>query len=272
MLKNKKITTSKVKPFPVFLLLDVSGSMDVVIDPENTRETGQTIFDDGQEWDLVEGGTSKIQLLNDAVKKMITSFTEEENMDTEFLISIITFGDKAKLHLSPTRASEVSLQEFQTQGETAMGAALKLAKEQIENKEIVPSRAYRPTVVLVSDGVPNDDWEPAMHAFINQGRSSKCFCMAMGVGDDADKSVLAKFIENTPELAQQGDTKIPNKVFFSDDAESLHRFFQRVTMSVMTHTKSKNLNVVPASSRIKLDGGSVKDDSEDSLRGSNGFM
>ncbi|PIE52094.1 hypothetical protein CSA37_08555, partial [Candidatus Fermentibacteria bacterium] len=99
MFDPKKFSTLKPKPFPVFLLLDVSGSMDMAIDPENTRRTGQTIFEDGQEWEIVEGGTTKTQLLNDAVKKMIDSFKEEEKMETEFLVSVITFGDEACVHL-----------------------------------------------------------------------------------------------------------------------------------------------------------------------------
>lgn len=246
MFDPKKFTTTQAKPFPVFLLLDVSGSMDIVIDPENTHRTGETAFIDGQHVEFVEGGTTKTQLLNEAVKKMIESFKEEEKMEAEFWISIITFGDKAHLHIKLTKASEISLTEFEAEGETAMGAALKLAKEQIENKEIVPSRAYRPTVVLVSDGAPNDNWEMPMQKFVHEGRSSKCFCLAMGIGDDADKNVLSKFIENTPYLAQQGDTKIPNKVFYADDAERLHEFFQKVTMSVTSRSKSSNPNQIPS--------------------------
>ena len=242
MFEPKKFTTTQIKPFPVLLLLDVSGSMDMVIDPENTRRTGKTVFEDGQEWEIVEGGTTKTELLNDAVKKMINSFSSEEKMETEFLISIITFGDKAKVHTQPTKASEIIWHKMEAHGKTAMGDALSIAKKLIENKEIIPSRAYRPTVVLVTDGVPNDDWKQAMQLFVHEGRSSKCFCVAMGIGDDADISVLNQFIENTPYLAQKGDDKIPNKVFYADDASSLHEFFQKVTMSVTSRSKSNSPN------------------------------
>lgn len=249
MFYPKKFTTTKAKPFPVFLLLDISGSMDMVIDPENTQRTGQTLFEDGQEWEIVEGGTTKTQLLNDAVIKMINAFKDEEKMETEFLVSIITFGDAAQLHLLPTKASDVKWTDVTASGETALGAALKLAQDQIENKEVVPSRAYRPTVVLVSDGVPNDDWKSAMQKFVHEGRSSKCFCVAMGIGADADKDVLGKFIENTPYLAQQGQTKVPNRVFSANDAESIHEFFQKVTMSVTSRSKSNNPNQIPSVSK-----------------------
>ena len=40
---------------------------------------------------------------------------------------------------------------------TPMGTALKMAKDMIDDKQETPSRIYRPAVVLVSDGAPNDD-------------------------------------------------------------------------------------------------------------------
>ena len=255
MFDPMKFTTNVAKPFPVFLLLDVSGSMDAVIDPENTKRTGKKVFDDGQEWEIVEGGTTKIQLLNDAVRKMIASFKLEEKMETKFLVSIITFGDTAQLHLPPTRASEIKWNNLSAYGKTALGATLRLAKEQIENKEVIPSRAYRPTVVLVSDGVPNDDWKPAMKSFVHEGRSSKCFCVAMGIGDDADMSVLNSFIKNTPYLAQQEENKVPNKVFHADDAEHIHEFFEKVTMTVTTRSNSSNPNLIPSVSKDMDDDG-----------------
>ena len=57
MFDSTKFTVQKAKPLPVFLLLDVSGSMAEVVDPENVRRTGQTLESDGKTWELVEGGT-----------------------------------------------------------------------------------------------------------------------------------------------------------------------------------------------------------------------
>lgn len=245
MFDPKKFTTTEAKPLPVFLILDVSGSMNMVIDPENTIRTGKTVFEDGKEWSIVEGGITKIQILNDAVKEMLNSLAEEEKMDTEFTVSVITFGDDANLHLLPTKASQIQWLDLAAQGQTAMGAALSLTKKMIEDKETIPSRAYRPTVVLVSDGCPNDDWEKVMDAFVHEGRSSKCFCVAMGIGEDADMEILNKFIVNTPYLAQQGETKIKNKVFYADNASHLHEFFQKVTMSTTSRSRSSNPNQIP---------------------------
>lgn len=46
MFDPSKFTVPNAKPLPVFLLLDVSDSMDEVVDPENVRRTGQTVVSD----------------------------------------------------------------------------------------------------------------------------------------------------------------------------------------------------------------------------------
>ena len=247
MFDPSKFTAAKAKPLPVFLLLDVSGSMGEVADPEDVRRTGQTFANDGQTWELVEGGTSKIQILNDAVRRMIDSFAAEERMETEFLISIITFGDRVAQHLAPGVASSVHWTDMEADGRTAMGAAFSLVKRLIEDKNVIPSRAYRPTVVLVSDGQPTDDWEHPLEALITGGRSAKCFFMSMGIGDDSGTQVLARFISQTPVLAEVNGTPVLNTVFHATDADKIREFFRKVTMSVTTRSKSQNPNAIPTS-------------------------
>ncbi|MEY1273641.1 vWA domain-containing protein [Proteus mirabilis] len=212
MFDPKKFTTPAAKPLPVVLLLDVSSSM----------------------------SGDKIENLNKAVEDMLDTFAQEEKMETEILVSVITFGNQVELQVPYTKASQVQWQGLQANGMTPMGTALKMAKAMIEDKETTPSRAYRPTIVLVSDGQPNDSWEKPLEDFISEGRSSKCDRMAMAIGRDADETVMKRFIEGTP-----------HDLFYAENAGQLHEFFQRVTMSVTMRTQSKNPNVVPAS--IELD-------------------
>lgn len=212
MFDPKKFTTPTARPLPVVLLLDVSGSM-----------SGE-----------------KIDNLNKAVRDMLDAFAQEEKMETEILVSVITFGDQVELYVPYTRASQVHWQGLQASGMTPMGTALEMAKAMIEDKETTPSRAYRPTIVLVSDGQPNDCWERPLEDFILEGRSSKCDRMAMAIGRDADEAVLKRFTEGTP-----------HDLFYAENAGQMHEFFQRVTMSVTLRTKSRNPNVLPAS--IELD-------------------
>jgi uncharacterized protein YegL len=175
---------------------------------------------------------SKIKALNQAVREMIESFKQFETHELHINVSIITFGP-VNLFLPYTSANDVTWQDLETVGATPIGGALKMAKAMIECKKTTPSRAYRPAVVLVSDGMPTDDWQQAMSDFVSNGRSAKCDRMAMAIGREAPTQVLNKFVEGTP-----------NPLFEASNAKDLARFFKRVTMSVTTRSASKNPNIL----------------------------
>lgn len=208
-----KFTAPKAKPLPVIILLDVSGSM----------------------------SGDKIRNLNDAVRDMLNTFSDTENGETEIHVAIITFGSQVTLHQPLASASTINWQDLSAGGMTPLGTALQMAKAMIEDKDVVPSRAYRPTVVLVSDGGPNDAWEKPLNAFISDGRTAKCDRLAMAIGADADEAVLGRFIEGTS-----------NQLFYAENAKQLRDFFKFVTMSVTIRTKSQTPNNVPEASAIDI--------------------
>lgn len=206
MFDPSKFTVQKAKPLPIMLMLDVSGSMSGI----------------------------KIDTLNEAVRTMLESFADEEKMETEILVSIVTFGEEVKRLFPFTPASQVQFSDLQARGGTPLGTACAMVKAIIDDKDETPGRAYRPTIVLVSDGRPGDNWKPAMQALINDGRSAKCDRMAMAIGNDADLAVLGEFVDGTP-----------NPLFEAHRASEIRNFFKRVTMSVTTRTKSKDPNQIP---------------------------
>ncbi|MCL1058669.1 VWA domain-containing protein [Shewanella gelidimarina] len=205
-------TVAKAKPLPVVLLLDVSTSMQ---------------------------GNS-INELNVAVKEMFTDFANAEKNEIEILVSIITFGAEVLLHTPYTSAKDIEWQDMTVSGMTPMGTAFSMAKAMIEDKETTPSRAYRPTIVLVSDGAPNDSWEQPLRELVKEGRSQKCDRMAMAIGSDTSNSVLNEFVSGTE-----------NKVFTAQDSSQIQEFFKFVTMSVTTRTQSQNANVVPKQEEVQ---------------------
>lgn len=215
MFDPSKFTVTKARPLPIHLLIDTSGSM--------------------------QG--EKIDALNGAVAEMLRAFAGEERMETVIEVGVINFGgDQARVFLPPTRAVDIRWTPLSAEGYTPLGGALRLAKAQIEDKTVTPSNAYRPTVILISDGEPNDDWEQAMEDFTGQGRSAKCDRMAMAIGARADAQVLRRFIQGTR-----------HSLFTAGDAAHLHKFFQKVTMSIRARTRSSNPNDVPDAPEFKLD-------------------
>jgi uncharacterized protein YegL len=210
-----QFTYQTPKTLPVVLLFDTSGSM---------HENG------------------KIAVLNSAVNEMLTSFKNLDATNASISVSIITFGGNAQICQELKPVSEIGEINMIASGMTPMGGAVRLAKEMIENKEIITSRTYRPTVVLVSDGMPNDSWEDAIDLFKNDGRSAKCYRMAMGIGVEegtTEHKVLENFISNE------------ERVYSAEDASNIRKFFKYVTMSVTSRTRSQNPNIVPKKEEIE---------------------
>lgn len=206
-----KYTVAKARPLPVILMLDRSGSM----------------------------GGDKISTLNSAVNEMIQSFKTAGQGEVEINLGIISFGDGGATYDLPLQpVADITGIALNASGGTPMGMALKMAKDLIEDKEIIPSKGYRPAVVLVSDGEPNDSWQRPMDNFISGGRSSKCERFAMAIGTSQEDPVLNRFLSGTE-----------NKVFLASDADKIRDFFKFVTMSVSVRSRSQNPNaLLPAAS------------------------
>lgn len=206
MFDPSKYTVPKARPLPVILLLDCSGSM-----------SGQ-----------------KINILNQAVQEMIEDFKKGANNEVEINVAVITFGGDVRYLLPLQPASQVPEIALTANGGTPMGVALHMAKDLIEDKSIIPSKSYRPAVVLVSDGEPNDsDWDVHMNNFLNSGRSSKCERFALAIGTSKDDPVLNLFLGNSD-----------HDVFLASEVDQIRDFFKFVTMTVSTRASSQAPNTV----------------------------
>ena len=55
-------------------------------------------------------------------------------------------------------------------------------------------RALPPAVLLISDGMPTDDYKPALGRFLDEPMGRRAVRMAVGIGRDADLEVLERFV------------------------------------------------------------------------------
>ena len=189
---------------PVVLLLDVSGSM----------------------------GGDKIDNLYAATVKMIETFAEEGKKEIPYKVAIITFGASIDYHTPYTDATKDlanNLSRFDANGMTPLGTALRMAKDLIEDKTVTKSKWYRPAVVLVSDGCPNDDnWQSSLQDFISTGRTARCQRLSMGIGNDADYNMLKTFASEDMEKIS-GTDKL---CFKAEDAADIVKVFKLISVSI----------------------------------------
>jgi uncharacterized protein YegL len=203
---NQFVTNLK-RPLPVFLLLDSSGSM----------------------------GGEKVNALNTAVKQMVADFKGEKLSEVALQLSIITFGGAAKIVTELVDINEFQFTPISANGGTPLGAALDLLSTIINNKEKVTSKGYKPTIVLVSDGQPNDvGWEAKLESFVSGARTGKCERWSLAIGSDADKLMLKRFINNPLDKVVEADG--------NEASTKIVDFFKLVTMTTTARAKSVNPN------------------------------
>lgn len=243
----QKSIRTEAKPFPVLLLLDTSRSMDAVIHITNMRVIGHE-FSDGQEWDIVDGDEiyTRISELNRSVEEMLQEFTDLCKNGTPVTVGVISFNSVAtQIRLDGTHtftpADKVRWTQLKADGETSLGAALSLAKQLLEDKTETPGHAYRPLVILVSDGAPTDNWQAPLDRFMHDGRSSRCDRLAMMVGEASGTPVFPGAVKAFAEGTG-------NEPVYASKAEEISRFFKFITMSVSARSRSTQPNDTPQAS------------------------
>lgn len=155
----KEFSVASARPLPVVIMADVSHSMS----------------DDG-----------KIDVLNSSIREMVAAFAQEDSDRAEIHIAVITFGGKAVLQVPLTPARDVNWTPAEARGRTPLGAAIDIATALIQDRDSLPRRSYRPTIVLASDGHPTDDWHGPLTRLSESDRSKAAQRFALAIGADAD--------------------------------------------------------------------------------------
>lgn len=189
----------QARTLPVILLVDTSGSM-------------------RQE--------DKIDVLNDSVAEMIKELVSADAGHGFITLTLIAFGGaSAEVIQRNVPAADISFTPLAARGKTPMGHAFELARELIEDRDEISSKAYRPTIALISDGLPVPALSGQLEALVDSDRGSKSSRFALAIGADADRDLLAQF-------ASGGDVRE------ASEAAEIRNFLQWVTNTVTQVTLS----------------------------------
>ena len=142
----------------------------------------------------------KIQALNNAIHECIPSTREasSNNAFADMVVRAIRFSNGAQWHVTtPTPVEDFVWTDLEAGGVTDLGAAIKLLSSEL-TPEKMGQRALPPVIVLLSDGSPTDEWEKALTEFnkTGWGRPGRTVRVAVAIGRDSNKEVLAQFTGN----------------------------------------------------------------------------
>lgn len=183
-----------MRRLPVYLLLDVSGSMS------------------GEPIEAVKTG----------VQTLVSTLRQDPYaLETAFL-SVITFDTNAKQVAPLTELATFQTPSISASGTTSLGEALGLLADRVE-AEVGKTTAevkgdWKPLIFIMTDGVPTDDWKKGLEK-LKKARTG--IIVACAAGQGADTSVLKQITEVVVQL----DTA---------DSSTIKAFFKWVSASVST--------------------------------------
>ena len=157
------------RPLHFFVLADCSGSM---------------------------AADGKMPALNNALRETVPHLADvaAQNPHAEILVRVARFATGASWHIGqPTPIGEFSWVDLEPGGYTDLGAAFALVAAEL----VVPpmeERALPPALVLISDGMPTDEWEEGLEYLLATPWGQRSVRAAVAIGRDASREVLGAFI------------------------------------------------------------------------------
>ena len=193
-----QVTPSPRKIMTLFYLVDTSGSM-----------TGD-----------------KIGSVNSAMEEAITVDLPDistANDDAEIRVAIMQFSSGCSW-ITPTSGpigiGDVIWNDLHANGLTDLGAACTELDKKLSRNEFLESQtgASAPVILLFSDGGPTDTWEKGLEQLKRNNWFKHAVKIAIAIGEDADKNVLATF------------TGTPESVIAVNDKHTLKALIRKVSV------------------------------------------
>jgi len=181
---------------------------------------------------LFSSGPAPIDQLNEGFQRFLDTLKEDEVAAYSVEVSVITAGGSVQEVLPFTTAMQIErdkVKPFQASGQTPLGSAVELALKKLDARKAeyknngVPY--YQPWLVIISDGVPTDNWQQAAQEAKSQSANRKLVSLVIGV-KDADMYKLGQF-SSRPALKLDG-------LKFSEFFEWLSASMSRVSASSST--------------------------------------
>ncbi|MBP1583365.1 MAG: VWA domain-containing protein [Victivallales bacterium] len=160
---------------PVMLLLDTSGSMSNCIDE-----------------------------LREGFRQFLRETSDDETASMSVELEVITFGGDGAIAapFAPVNVINDNPPPLDARGNTPLGEALTLATRELkERRRLYKTKgisSYKPWVILMTDGAPNDDWEEPAKAMRSLGEQRKLQYIGIGIGEEADFDTLRGILSEHP--------------------------------------------------------------------------
>jgi uncharacterized protein YegL len=145
-----------------------------------------------------------IDELNRGLLQFISETAADEAASMSVELEVITFDSRASVAMPFTPIYDVEKEPapLVSGGMTAMGEALRLAAADLKARRRLYRRSgissYKPWVILMTDGGPNDDWQDAAREMRELGEAGKIQYIGIEIGSGADHNTMCSILPAKP--------------------------------------------------------------------------
>jgi uncharacterized protein YegL len=139
----------------------------------------------------------KIAALNYAIKEAIPAMQEaaHKNVNAEIMVRVLTFSDDVNWFIEREPIKDFLWHDIKPQGLSNLGRAFtELAR--ILDESLMPDRGLPPVIVLITDGMPTDDYKEGLAMLLATKWGRAAVRLAIALENDVEKAVLDDFIDN----------------------------------------------------------------------------
>lgn len=142
---------------------------------------------------------SKIGAVNTAIREVLPELKDAGGSDIDLKVACLTFSSGCQwMYPTPIASESFQWNQVEADGVTDLGEACRELSEKLSKNEFLkaPSGSVAPAIFLMSDGEPTDDFESGLAQLKQNNWFKYAIKVAVAIGDDANKDVLAKFTGN----------------------------------------------------------------------------
>lgn len=155
-------------------------------------------------------GGSPIQELNNGLQDFYNEISDDPTTSQRLEVALVTFSHVVSTIQSPALVENFTMPKLQASGSTATVNAVRNAIELVAARKAwyktTNQTYYRPWIILMTDGEPDSDQDvDGLAQQIKQDTANKSYMfLPIGVGKDANMSILSKMQGSIPPMKLQG--------------------------------------------------------------------
>ncbi len=136
----------------------------------------------------------KVETLNNAIREAIPHIREiAREAEGSIKVHALSFSTGARWIVNNVDVRDFTWDNITTKGVTDMGRGFEILAEKLSS-DFQGERGYQPVMILLSDGLPTDDYEAGLKKLKATKWGNKAIRISIAIGSETDMDVLQAFI------------------------------------------------------------------------------